>query len=117
MYAVEILVPLAFFATAFGIVYIVISARNRERMALIESGQYDDLFKKKKKDKGSTLKNGLFLVGVAIGLGLGKPFSVLIGASQEIGYIATVTFFGGLSLVLYYFKFMPQSPSDDDEVY
>ena len=34
----EIIVPIVFFALVFGIVYIALNARNKERMALIEKG-------------------------------------------------------------------------------
>ena len=36
MQAEEVLIPLIVFAAIFGIVFVVISARNRERMAMIE---------------------------------------------------------------------------------
>lgn len=44
----EILVPLSFFAMIFGIVYLIYSTRNRERLALIEKGLMPVFFYRQK---------------------------------------------------------------------
>ena len=50
-FATGILVPLGLFAMIFGIVYLGVTSRNRERMALIERGADPALFETKKKAK------------------------------------------------------------------
>ena len=58
-----ILVPLGLFAMIFGIVYLLVTSRNRERMALIERGADPTLFEARKK-AGSVgiMKWGLFFL-------------------------------------------------------
>jgi len=38
MFTEDIIIPITFFAMIFGIVYVVVTARHRQRMALIEKG-------------------------------------------------------------------------------
>jgi len=104
--AVEILVPLSCFAMIFGIVYIVVSARNRERMALIERGMNPDMFESKKEKSGSNiLKWGLLMVGVALGSIAGGLLEKLVGIGEDTAYFSMIVLFGGAALILYYFKF------------
>jgi hypothetical protein len=42
----QVLVPLSLFAMIFGIVYLIYSTRNRERLALIEKGVDASIFLK-----------------------------------------------------------------------
>ena len=97
-----ILVPIAIFAMTFGIVYIIVTARNRERMALIEKGADPKLFESiKRSAKFRTLKFGLLLVGV----GLGVFFATLLissGMEGEAAYPAMICVFGGAGLLVAY---------------
>ncbi len=69
----EILVPIAIFAAIFGIVYVVVTSRNRERMAMIEKGvDPKDFLTKPKTNNNGIIKWALLLVGVGIGLFLGS---------------------------------------------
>ena len=101
--AVEILVPLAFFALVFGSIYIFVTTRNKERLALIEKGADPKLFKTK--DAGSafrTLKVGLFLIGIAIGI-IGGYFLTEGGMEEEPAYFSMIFLFGGIALASSYF--------------
>jgi len=70
---VQILVPIAVFTMIFGIVYVVVTARNRERMAMIEKGADPKFFESHKTRSGKgILKWGLLLVGVGLGLFLAQ---------------------------------------------
>lgn len=94
---VEILVPLGFFALVFGVWYIYITSRNKERMSLIEKGANPELFK-----SNSTFpffKLGLFLIGVAIGI-LAGYYLENTGMNEETAYFSMIFLFGGISLVV-----------------
>lgn len=105
---VQIVVPLAVFAMIFGIVYVFVTARNRERMALIEKGADPKLFESvKSSSKTGLLKWGLLLVGV----GLGFFFADILinaGMNDETTYPAMICIFGGAGLLLAY-KMEPKS--------
>jgi hypothetical protein len=96
-----ILIPLAFFAMVFGVVYIIVTARNRERLTLMEKGADPKLFESVKKSSTSgILKWGLLLVGI----GLGTFFAMLLVQSglEEGAYPAMICLFGGAGLIVAY---------------
>lgn len=98
MEIVPILVTTVVFATIFGIIYIIVTARNKERMALIEKGADPKLFESvKKTSTGGILKWGLLLVGI----GLGTFFAMLLVQSglEEGAYPAMICLFGGAGLI------------------
>ena len=101
MEIVPILVTTVVFATIFGIIYIIVTARNKERMALIEKGADPKLFESvKKTSTGGILKWGLLLVGI----GLGTFFAMLLVQSglEEGAYPAMICLFGGAGLIVAY---------------
>jgi hypothetical protein len=98
---VPILVPLACFAMIFGIVYVVVTARNRERMSLIEKGADPKLFESVKRTSTTgIMKWGMLLVGI----GLGTFFAMLLVQSgmEEGAYPAMICLFGGAGLLAAY---------------
>ncbi|MFH1320421.1 MAG: DUF6249 domain-containing protein [Bacteroidota bacterium] len=99
---VEILVPMTMFAMVFGIVYVIISFRNRERLALIEKGADASIFKRESHPL-RVLKFGLLLVGVAIGIFIGHLLVSSGVMNEEAAYPAMIALFGGLSLIGSYF--------------
>lgn len=104
--AADIIVPvmaiLATFGTLFGIVYISVTARNRERMALIERGLTANIFRTD--NRVESLKDGF----LALGLGLGLLFGKLIDNTFEPQVENTAFIFalmlicGGLALLAFY---------------
>jgi len=101
MEIVPILVTTVVFATIFGIIYIIVTARNKERMALIEKGADPKLFESvKRTSSGGILKWGLLLVGI----GLGTFFAMLLVQSglEEGAYPAMICLFGGAGLIVAY---------------
>lgn len=75
----QVLVPLSLFAMIFGIVYLIYSTRNRERLALIEKGVDASIFLKGKINGGSAWK--IFVVNLAfllIGSGVGIFLALII---------------------------------------
>jgi hypothetical protein len=101
---VEILIPLGFFASIFGIVYIIISARNRERLALIEKGMDSSIFQKNNKPNGkyAALMFGILFIGLSIGLIAGAALSRMDVLPDPVPYFAMILLFGGGSLLIYY---------------
>ena len=108
------LMGLAILATIFGIVYFYLSYRNKERLALIESGADADLFYSKKKKKSTTpftLSLGLVSIGLAAGITLGFVIERVLGAFDHIegheadypqAYFAMIFLFVGIALVKSY---------------
>jgi Na+/H+-dicarboxylate symporter len=95
-----ILVPIAFFAMVFGIVYIVV--RKRERMLLIQRGADASVFESKKNETAN-LKWGLLFLGIGLGILLGRVFAAYTCLGEEASYFSLICLFGGLSLVIYHF--------------
>jgi hypothetical protein len=90
-------------ALAFGIIYFAIMTRNRERMALIEKGATpEEIFQSRKISKYGALKNGLFLIGVAVGLIVAAIVSATTAINPVAAYFAFILLFGGLGLVIFY---------------
>ncbi|QQL49044.1 DUF6249 domain-containing protein [Mucilaginibacter ginkgonis] len=95
---IPILVPLGFFLTIFGIVYL----HKRERMALIERGM-DPRRYKSQSAPYQNLKWGLLLIGSGLGLFLAYAldswhvFSTP-GEDNPSIYFALIAIFGGLGL-------------------
>jgi len=81
--------------------YFYFRARNRERMALIEKG--GDLSKFFGEPNDHLLfKNGMFLIGLAIGLLMGYLMAMILPIPDVVAYFSMILLFGGLSLILYY---------------
>ena len=99
MEIVPILITTVVFATIFGIIYIIVTARNKERMALIEKGADPKLFESvKKTSTGGILKWGLLLVG--IGLGTFSAMLLVQAGLEEGAYPAMICLFGGAGLIV-----------------
>lgn len=96
-----VLIPFAFFALVFGVVYITVTTRNKERLALIEKGADPELFKAKAKpDSGhQNIKAGLFLIGIALGI-LAGYFLAGTGMQETPAYFSMIFLFGGIALVV-----------------
>jgi len=98
----EILIPLIIFGAIFGIVYVLTSARHKEKMAMIERGADPELFRSKqlKFSQYNIFKYGLFLIGVAIGIIMGGIMQEYHVIDEVAGYFSSILFFGGLALVV-----------------
>jgi hypothetical protein len=95
-----VLVPVSFFAMVYGIVYIAI--RRKERMALIQKGADASLFEPKNQAP-TELKWGMLLVGIGLGILLGRILASFSCLGEEASYFSMVCLLGGLSLVIYHF--------------
>lgn len=101
-----ILIPLAFFAMVFGIVYVIYTTRNRERMAMIEKGVDPSYFRspiREKKNNGSLVfKLGMFLAGVGIGFFAAYFLTELTNMQAPAAIFSMVFLFGGAALIAVY---------------
>ena len=95
-----VLVSVAAFLGVFGIVYVFLMTRHRERIALIEKGADASIFTDKNQVYYPTLKFGMLFVGIALGILLGNWLDKTYEFSKGVAYLARVFLFGGLSLIL-----------------
>jgi len=103
-----ILIPISFFLAVFGIFYLYISTRNKERLALIEKGADASIFMKGRQHtapiwKVLILNLALLLMGVGIGVFLAsilETYTVLDNAAYpaSIFLMAGVGLFVGFTL-------------------
>lgn len=99
----EVLIPIVLFALVFGLFYIFIAARNKERMALIEKGAEASIFNKGKSLSTGKwlLQTGIFVIGVSLGILVGNMLDS-VGMKEPISYTSGIFFFGGVGLVVAY---------------
>lgn len=99
----EFFIVLVIFACMFGIVFVIASSRNRERMAMIEKGvNPKDFMTERKPNSYGILKWALLLVGLGFGLFIGSLLASYTDIQEVTAYIAASLFFGGLGLFLSY---------------
>ena len=99
----EVLIPIVVFGFAFATIYVFLTIRNKERMALIEKGANAELFKGKPiPTQYLALKFGLFFVGIALGVLVGSLLDTYTGLDEGPCYLFGIFFFGGLGLVAGY---------------
>ncbi|GAB3223048.1 hypothetical protein J0A67_10885 [Algoriphagus aestuariicola] len=100
----DILIPLIIFSAIFGMVYVYLTTRNKERLALIEKGADASLFNTGKKNGfGSIILN---LALLAIGIGIGVLIGAMLaqaGMDDDVSFPASIFIFGGLGLVTSFF--------------
>jgi hypothetical protein len=98
----EVLIPITMFLAAFGALYVFFTTRNKERMAMIEKGADPALFKSRPGNRTTTLKFGMFLIGIALGILMGNVLEVTTRIEEQVAYFSMIFLFGGLSLVIFY---------------
>ncbi|MFC2116093.1 DUF6249 domain-containing protein [Bacteroidota bacterium] len=100
----EVLVPIIFFILVFGMFYLYISARNKERLALIEKGADASIFTGGKSTGSGKwiLTLGILAVGIALGVIIGTLMESA-GMDEEVAYPASIFLFGGGALIAAYF--------------
>lgn len=91
--------------SVFGFIPVVIFLvhRHRERKALIEKGISAELLVSANKDRTQeSLKYGILLVGLAIGILVGNILDEYTRMSEEVSYFSMIFLFGGLALLAFY---------------
>ncbi|WP_037348658.1 DUF6249 domain-containing protein [Sediminibacter sp. Hel_I_10] len=98
-----ILIPISLFLAIFGIFYLYLSTRNKERLALIEKGADASIFMKGRQHtapiwKVIILNLALLLMGIGIGVFLASLLDTYTTLDNEAVYPATIFFMAGLGL-------------------
>ncbi|CAM3920730.1 hypothetical protein SAMN06265348_111158 [Pedobacter westerhofensis] len=101
----DAIVSIGSFAAIFGVIYVYLVTRHRERMSMLEKGVPASPFNSIKYSNFLTLKYGMLLVGIAVGILMGHVATYHWGVSRSTAFLAMVFLFGGLSLVLNYMIF------------
>ncbi|MCD4698761.1 MAG: hypothetical protein K8S16_21225 [Bacteroidales bacterium] len=98
-----VLVLAIIFGTILAIIYLGI--RRKERMAMMEKRVDASMFITSKKKNTYTLKYGIMLIGIALGILIGKLLASTEAFmyEEEAAYFSMIFLFGGLGLVIYYF--------------
>ncbi len=106
MHAGEVLIPIAAFALVFGMFYLYIVTRHKQRLALIEKGADATIFGmgNGKSGKYWTIRTGLFFVGIGAGVLMGNLLAN-IGLIDVVAYISMIFIFGGLGLIMFHIIF------------
>jgi len=98
-----IFIPISFFAAIFGIIYLYLSTRNRERLALIEKGADASIFMSGGKQaapiwKVLTLNLSLLLMGIGVGVFIALLLSTYTSLNAHGIYPACIFFMAGVGL-------------------
>ncbi|CAL65509.1 DUF6249 domain-containing protein [Christiangramia forsetii] len=104
----EVIVLPVIFGTVFGIFYLYISARNRERLALIDKGADASIFYSKKKHvtpvwKVIVLNLALLLAGIGIGIFIANMLTINMGIDEDVAYPGTIFLLAGIGLFAGFF--------------
>ncbi|UOY07370.1 hypothetical protein L0P88_02160 [Muricauda sp. SCSIO 64092] len=104
--ASAILVPTGFFLTVFGIVYLFLSTRNKERLALIEKGVDANVFVRTKNDgyipgwKIFLINFAILLISVGVAIFLAATLVEVLGVYEEVAYTGTIFAMAGIGLLV-----------------
>nr|WP_204346208.1 DUF6249 domain-containing protein [Psychroserpens algicola] len=101
----ELLIPLSFFLAIFGMVYLYLSTRNKERLALIEKGADASIFMRGKSHtapiwKVIILNLALLLMGIGIGTFIASILDNYTTLDEDAVYPATIFFMAGVGLFI-----------------
>jgi len=92
----------------FVVLYIVFRAiqmKNKERLSLIEKGMDPSLASSKLlKNKQDNKKNGLILVGVALGIIVGYILNTTLNIPDFVAYSSMILFICGIFLLYYHYS-------------
>ncbi|MGO4772703.1 DUF6249 domain-containing protein [Flavobacterium sp. W22_SRS_FK3] len=99
-----ILIPLSFFLMIFGIVYLIYSTRNRERLALIEKGVDASIFLKGKEKsipiwKILIVNLAFLLIGSGIGIFLALLITTYTALENGAVYPSIIFIMAGIGLL------------------
>jgi hypothetical protein len=96
----DLLVSITAFAGIFGIVYVFLMTRYRERISMLEKGVDPTLFASKSNSKSHTLKLGMLCIGIAMGILLGNLLYKNDWLDESVAYLSMIFLCGGMSLIL-----------------
>lgn len=104
----EVIIMPIIFGVIFGMFYLYISARNRERLALIEKGADASIFYSKKKHvtpvwKVIVINLALLSVGIGLGIFIANLLSYNMGVDEDVAYPGTIFLLAGIGLLAGFF--------------
>ncbi len=116
------LTPVLVLAVIFGAIVSIVylNVRRKERMAMLEKGVDASVFFTKRNNNNEySLKYGLLLIGLAVGIMFGNLLanSAPFIEQQEAAYFSMIFLFGGLALLINFFvarKMFSQEKSYDN---
>src|SRR5450432_1575271 len=99
----DILIPLSLFLAIFGVIYLFLSTRNKERLALIEKGADASIFMKGRLNGIPTgrviiLNLALLLIGIGVGVFIALLLSTYTSLKDGAIYPATIFTMAGIGL-------------------
>ncbi|MDH7444440.1 DUF6249 domain-containing protein [Aquimarina sp. 2201CG14-23] len=104
MSLIDALIPLSIFACIFGIFYLFVTARNKERMALIDKGADASIFYSSKEKRVTPvwkvfiLNFSLLLMGIGLGIFIAGILHYSLGIEEEIAFPGTIFLMAGAGL-------------------
>lgn len=96
----DLFVSIAAFGGIFGIAYVFLMTRHKERMTMLEKGKDPSLFSTKSNSTSQTLKFGMLCVGIAVGILIGNLLYRNDWLDKSVAYLSMTFLFGGTSLIL-----------------
>ena len=101
------LTPVLILAIIFGsiVAMVYMGIRKKERMAMMEKGLDPASFSVPPRKGAQSLKYGILLISVALGILLGKLLAATeaFRFEEEAAYFSMIFLFGGTGLVIYHF--------------
>ncbi|MBK8625007.1 MAG: hypothetical protein IPN86_05445 [Saprospiraceae bacterium] len=107
-----------FFITIIVLIVTFFKTRHNERMALISSGRTAKIFDSNDTESNRSLKFGLLLLSLGLGLLVGLFFDNIFD-TEPAGVFVSIFAFGGLSLIFYHFyveKKVKAPFKDEDDI-
>jgi hypothetical protein len=98
----DLLVSVVAIGAIFGILYVFLMTRYKERMALMDRGLSPKEFNNKNSAQSAVLRFGLLLTGISIGIMSGNFVAKHFDVPREGAFIAMMFLFGGISLIVSY---------------
>jgi len=99
----EVVIVPIIFGIIFGIFYLFISARNKERLALIEKGADASIFyggdrKATPMWKVIVINLALLCMGIGIGIFIAAMLNQSLGVDEDVAYPGTIFLLAGIGL-------------------
>ncbi len=99
----EVVIIPIMFAVIFGVFYLFITARNKERLALIEKGADASIFYSKNRKitpvwKILILNLALLLIAIGVGIFVASILHYSLGVDDEVAYPGTIFLLSGIGL-------------------
>ncbi|WP_460219798.1 DUF6249 domain-containing protein [Psychroserpens sp. MEBiC05023] len=101
----EILIPISMFLAMFGVIYLYLSTRNKERLALIEKGADATIFTRGRSHtapiwKVLILNLALLLMGIGLGTFIASVIDNYSTLDEDAIYPAVIFFMAGVGLFI-----------------